>query len=51
MTVVEPAVVPLKPSGKGVLIYATIFVFLSVVSTIGWQLFGKEFSHKFKVEM
>jgi len=30
--VVEPAVVPLKPSGKG-------------------QLFGKEFSHRFKIEM
>ena len=49
--VVEPAVVPLKPSGKGVLIYASIFIFLSVVGTIGWQLFGKEFSHSFKLEM
>ena len=48
---VEPAVVPLKPSGKGVLIYASIFIFLSVVGTIGWQLFGKEFSHSFKLEM
>ena len=49
--VVEPAVVPLKPSGKGVLIYASIFIFLSVVGTIGWQLFGKEFSHSVKLEM
>ena len=49
--VVEPAVVPLKPSGKGLLIYTTIFIFLSVVGTIGWQLFGKEFSHRFKIEM
>ncbi len=40
-----------KPSGKGLLIYTTIFIFLSVVGTIGWQLFGKEFSHRFKIEM
>ena len=51
LAVVEPAVVPLKPSGKGLLIYTTIFIFLSVVGTIGWQLFGKEFSHRFKIEM
>lgn len=39
--VVEPAVVPLWPSGLGLKIYVLLFVFLSVILTIGWVLIGK----------
>lgn len=38
--VVEPAVVPLMPSGTGMIIYILLFVFLSVISTMGWMLIG-----------
>lgn len=39
--VVEPAVVPQQPFGMGMKVYVMLFVFLSVVCTIGWVLIGK----------
>lgn len=39
--VVEPAVVPLWPSGLGMKIYVLLFSFLFVILTIGWILIGK----------
>lgn len=39
--VVEPAVVPLKPSGIGVGIYVLLFMFFSLFVTVGWELLGK----------
>lgn len=41
--VVEPAVIPLKPSGTGKKMYVIAFVFLSVCIVIVWKLFGEEF--------
>lgn len=49
--VVEPAVVPLKPSGKGLMIYIFIFIFLSVMSVIGWELLGKSFWTSLQYEL
>ena len=46
--VVEPAVVPLYPSGTSRKVYALVFVFLSVCIVIFWNLFGKDFLNKFK---
>ena len=46
--VVEPAVVPLEPSGTSRKIYVLAFVFLSVGIVIFWNLFGKDFLNKFK---
>ena len=46
--VVEPAVVPLEPSGNGRKIYVLAFIFLSVCIVIFWNLFGKDFLNKFK---
>ena len=46
--VVEPAVVPLEPSGTSRKIYVLAFVFLSVGIAIFWNLFGKDFLNKFK---
>ena len=39
--VVEPPVVPLKPSGIGVKIYVLLFVFFSLFITVGWELLGR----------
>ncbi len=39
--VVEPPVVPLKPSGIGVKLYVLLFVFFSLFITIGWELLGR----------
>ena len=41
--VVEPAVVPLYPSGTSRKVYVLVFVFLSVCIVISWNLFGKTF--------
>lgn len=38
---VEPAVVPLLASGTGLVVYVSIFTFLSVVCTMCWMLVGK----------
>ena len=46
--VVEPAVVPLYPSGTSSKVYVLVFVFLSVCIVIFWNLFGKDFLSKFK---
>ena len=46
--VVEPAVVPLYPSGTSRKVYVLAFIFLSVCIVIFWNLFGKEFLNKFK---
>ena len=46
--VVEPAVVPLYPSGTSRKVYVLVFVFLSVCIVIFWNLFGKDFLSKFK---
>ena len=40
--VVEPAVVPLVPSGMGIKKIMLLFIFLSVFITIGWTLYGKK---------
>ena len=45
---VEPAVVPLEPSGTSRKIYVLVFVFLSVCVVISWNLFGRDFLNKFK---
>ena len=46
--VVEPAVVPLKPSGTSRKVYVLAFIFLSVCIVISWNLFGKDLLNKFK---
>ena len=46
--VVEPAVVPLDPSGTSRKVYVLAFIFLSVCIVIFWNLFGKDFLNKFK---
>lgn len=46
--VVEPAVIPLYPSGTSRKIYVLAFIFLSVCIVIFWNLFGKDFLNKFK---
>lgn len=46
--VVEPAVVPLYPSGTSRKVYVLAFIFLSVCIVISWNLFGKDFLDKFK---
>ena len=48
--VVEPAVVPLYPSGTSRKVYVLVFVFLSVCIVISWNLFGKDLLSKFKEE-
>ncbi|TRX47093.1 chain-length determining protein [Bacteroides sp. HF-5092] len=46
--IVEPAVVPLYPSGTSRKVYVLAFIFLSVCIVISWNLFGKDFLNKFK---
>ena len=46
--IVEPAVVPLEPSGTSRKIYVLVFVFLSGCVVISWNLFGRDFLNKFK---
>ena len=46
--VVEPAVVPLEPSGTSRKVCVLAFIFLSVCIVISWNLFGKDFLNKFK---
>ena len=46
--VVEPAVIPLYPSGASRKIYVLAFIFLSVCIVISWKLFGEDILNKFK---
>ena len=46
--VVEPAVIPLYPSGTSRKIYFLAFIFLSVCFVISWKLFGEDILNKFK---
>ena len=46
--VIEPAVVPLSPSGTSKKIYILVFIFLSVCIVIFWKLFGEDVLNKFK---
>ena len=46
--VVEPAVIPLYPSGTSRKIYVLAFIFLSVCIVISWKLFGEGILNKFK---
>lgn len=46
--VVEPAVVPLNPSGTSKKIYVLAFIFLSVCMVLFWKLFGEELLNKFE---
>ena len=46
--VIEPAVVPLNPSGTSKKIYVLAFVFFYVCIFIPWNLFGKDILNKFK---
>ena len=46
--IVEPAVIPLYPSGISRKVYVLAFIFLSVCIVISWNLFGKDFLNKFK---
>ena len=46
--VVEPAVIPLDPSGTSKKIYVLVFIFLSVCIVIIWNLFGENILNNFK---
>lgn len=46
--VVEPAVIPLYPSGTSRKIYVLAFIFLLVCIVISWKLFGEDILNKFK---
>ena len=48
--IVEPAVVPLKSSNLGMKIYVLLFVFLAIISAIGWTFWGKGFWSSFRNE-
>lgn len=49
--VVEPAVVPLGASGVGLTIYVLLFMFLSVLCTMCWNLIGNTLWENLKSEM
>ena len=49
--VLEPAVVPQQPSGMGKKVYILLFIFLSLVLTIAWELLVKDISKKMKKEL
>ena len=49
--VLEPAVVPQQPSGMGKKGYILLFIFLSLVLTIAWELLVKDIYKKMKREL
>lgn len=49
--VVEPSTVPLQPSGTSKKVVMLGFIFLAVVGTSAWILFGRDFWVKFKSEL
>lgn len=48
--VVEPAVVPLKTSNKGIIVYVLTFMCVFIFGTIGWYLLGSSFWKTLKEE-
>lgn len=48
--VIEPAVVPLKTSNKGVMVYVLIFMFVFIFAAIVWNLSGSSFWKTLKEE-
>lgn len=49
--VVEPATVPLKPSGSGRMMTVIAIIFLALAGTAAWILFGKDFLAKAKEKL
>lgn len=49
--VVEPATVPLKPSGRGRMMTVISIIFLALAGTAAWILFGKDFLAKAKEKL
>lgn len=49
--VLEPAVVPQQPSGMGKKGYILLFIFLSLILTIAWELLVKDIYKKMKKEL
>ncbi len=49
--VLEPAVVPQQPSGMGKKVYILLFIFLSLVLAIAWELLVKDIYKKMKREL
>lgn len=49
--VVEPATVPLKPSGRGRMMTVIGIIFLALAVTAAWILFGKDFLAKAKEKL
>lgn len=49
--VVEPAVVPIISSSIGIKVYVVVFMFLSLILTLGWSLFGAQKWRAFKKEI
>ena len=48
--IIEPAVVPLSPSSRGILVYISLFICLLSSLTILWVLWGKKLWYRLKVE-
>ena len=46
--VVEPATVPLEPSGLSRKVLVLAFAFLFFAGTLAWQLFGRDFWHNLR---
>ena len=49
--IVEPATVPLKPSGRGRMMTVIGIIFLALAGTAAWILFGKDFLAKAKEKL
>lgn len=49
--IVEPAIVPLQPSGRGRMMTVIVIVFLAVAAAAAWLLFGKDLLAKTKEKL
>lgn len=49
--VLEPAVVPLQTSNKGIKVYGLLFMFLSIACTMGWKLIGERIWNNLRNEI
>jgi len=49
--ILEPAIVPLKPSNVGFKVYVLVFMFLSVAGVISWELMGEHLWNTLKREI